>query len=210
MSLTNYTDLKAAIASRLHRTDLTTQIVDYITLAEKRLNRLLKLTDQEIESSLTATVSSRSITLPSDFGTPIALYLTTYLPRLEFEYKLPTEMQVFSSNGPASYWTIDGTVLKTDAPADQAYTYTLRYVSEYDLASTSTNSLLTSYPDVYLYGALIEGAIDIQDDAQAGRYSQRFSQALQEALDDINARRSIASLSTELVRSSRSNIISGV
>ncbi len=210
MALTTYTELKAAIATRLHRTDLTTAIVDYISLAEKRLNSVLYLTEQELEASLTATISSSAMTAPSDFGSPIALYLTTYLPRYEIEYRLPTEMQLYSSNGPAKNWTINGAAIRTDSPADIAYTYTLRYSLEYDIASTATNALLTRYPDTYFYGALIEACIDLRDKDGLAVNTMRYEQAIEECAYNSSKNRSIANLMTEVSMSGRTNIISGV
>ena len=209
MALGTYIQLKAALETRLHRSNLTAQIVDYITLAEKRINRTLRLVAAEVEVAKTATVSSRTMTLPSDFGKPVALYLTTYLPRMELVYKLPAEIQVLSANGPPSYWTIDGANIATDAPANIAYTYSFRYASEYDLATTSTNTLLTKYPDLYFYGALIEAADDLKDIPAFQRYERRYSQALQEALNDSNSTRAIATLSTDIGGTLRQNIISG-
>lgn len=210
MALSNYTELRAAIASRLHRTDLTTQIVDYIAVAEKRLNRTIRLKAQETEATLTATPSSRVLTLPSLFGAPIALYLTTYLPRTALEYRLPEEMQVYSGTGISRYWAIDGADLKTDTPADQAYTYTLRYIADYDISATATNALLTNYPDLYLYGAMIEAATDLVDDALLKRAEYRYVQALQECLNNENASRAIARLTTEVGTSGNGNIITGI
>lgn len=209
MALTTYSELQAAIASRLHRTDLTADIVDFITLAEKSLNHTLGLTSQETEATLTAVVGSRSLTPPSLFGAPVALYLTTYLPRYEIGYQLPSDMQVYSDNGEASAWTIDGSTIKTDRPADIAYTYAFRYVAEFDIASTLTNTLLTSYPDLYLFGALIEAADHIRDDASMGRYQQRYARALQECKDNENSNRSIAKLSTDFGMGQKQNIITG-
>ncbi len=210
MSFGTYAQLKAAIATRLHRTDLTTQIVDYITLAEKTLNRLLQLSSAETETTLTATVGSRSLTMPTDFGTPLALYLTTYTPRQEVIYQTPTEMQVFADNGPCKFWTIDGTAIKVDVPADIAYTYTLRYKAEFDIAVSSTNTLLTKYPDAYFYGALIEAANDSEDDAAAERYGRRFSRAMDEVITDVNKQRQLATLRTDInLRSNRPNILRG-
>jgi hypothetical protein len=209
MAIDNYTDLLSAVAKRLHRTDLTDQIVDYIDIAEKRLNRELNLTSMEIEVTLTATIGSRSLTIPSLFGIPIALYLTTYLPRLELQYRLPEDMQVFPANGPSKEWTIDGTFIKTNSPADREYTYTLRYVAESDLASTATNSLLSKYPELYLYAALIEASADIRDQGLAAIAVGRYREALQECKDDINSNRSIANLTTELSTRSTGNIIRG-
>lgn len=210
MALANYTELQAAIATRLHRSDLTTAIVDYIAIAEKRLNRTLKLLAQESETDLTATIGSRFMALPSLFGSPIALYLTTYLPRIEVEFRLPTEMQVFSDNGPPEFWTLDGLQLATDSPADIAYAYTLRYCAEYNLAATATNALLTNYPDLYLYGALIEAADDIRDDALLARSQQRYAQALQECQNNENDNRSISYLTTEFSSANKQNIIRGI
>lgn len=209
MPFGTYTELKAAIATRLHRSDLTAAIVDYVALAEKRLNRDVQLVAQETETTLTAVVGSRNLTIPSLFGAPLGLYLTTYLPRAEIHYRLPTQMQVFSENGPASYWTVDGTVIKTDAPADIAYTYALRYRAEYNLAATDTNALLTNYPDLYFNAALIEAAADLQNDAMLQRYQLRYAQSLQECKTSENDSRSIAPLTTEVAAQGRSYIISG-
>lgn len=209
MALTTYSELQAAIAARLVRTDLTSLIVDFIALAEKSLNHTLGLSAQETETTLTAVVGSRSLTTPSLFGAPVALYLTTYLPRYEIGYQLPTDMQVYSDNGQASAWTIDGSTIKTDRPADIAYTYALRYVAEFDIAATTTNTLLTNYPDLYLFGALIEAADHIRDDAAMARYQVRYARALQECQNNENQNRSIARLSTDFGSKQKHNIITG-
>lgn len=209
MALTTYSELQTAIATRLVRTDLTSQIVDFITLAEKSLNHTLGLTAQETETSITAVVGSRSLTTPSLLGAPVALYLTTYLPRYKIEYQLPDDMQVYSDNGQASAWTIDGSTIKTDRPADIAYTYTFRYVAEFDIASTLTNSLLTNYPDLYFYGALMEAADYIRDEAALARYQARYARALQECQNSENANRAIAKLSTDFGSKQKQNIITG-
>ena len=209
MGLANYTELQAAIATRLHRSDLTTQIVDYVTIAEKRINRLLMTTDSETEATLTATIGSRAMTPPSGFGSPIALYCTTYLPRLELPFRLPEEITVLSDNGAASYWTVDGAEIKTDAPADIAYTYTLRYSAAFDIAVSSTNTVLTKYPELYLYGALVEAGLDLGDTGLVSNSTGRFDMAMREALDDVNKVRRLANLTTELCNRSDSNIFNG-
>jgi hypothetical protein len=67
MAFTNYTDLKASVADYLARTDLTTQIPDFITLAENRLRRDLRLR-QMIKVVTTATAAGDStVALPNDF-----------------------------------------------------------------------------------------------------------------------------------------------
>ena len=55
MAITNYTELKTAVANHLARTDLTTNIPDFITLAEARLSRELETREQEKRATATMT-----------------------------------------------------------------------------------------------------------------------------------------------------------
>ena len=55
MSLSTYSDLQTSIANYLARSDLTSQIPDFITFAENRLRRELRIR-QMLKSVTTATV----------------------------------------------------------------------------------------------------------------------------------------------------------
>ena len=211
MSITTNAELLAALdgaSGYLHRTDLTAKIPDFIRLAESRINRKLKLLLQETESTLTATIGSRLMAVPTRFGTPIALWLTTYLPRTEMVYVDPALLPVTSSNSGSDYYTVDGAYIATENPADIAYTYTLRYLTKFDIASTSTNTVLTNYPDVYLYGALVESVSLTRDFESLGAWQQKFDLAIKEAQTETTATRGKATLRTEFA-GQRSNIIRG-
>ena len=211
MSITTNAELIAALdgaSGYLHRTDLTAKIPDFIRLAESRINRKLKLLLQETESTLTATIGSRLMAVPTRFGTPIALWLTTYLPRTEMVYVDPALLPVTSSNSGSDYYTVDGAYIATENPADIAYTYTLRYLTKFDIASTSTNTVLTNYPDVYLYGALVESVSLTRDFESLGAWQQKFDLAIKEAQTETTATRGKATLRTEFA-GQRSNIIRG-
>ena len=61
-----------------------------------------------------------------------------------------------------------------DAPSSG--TATLRYYSKLATPAGSTiNDILASYPDVYLYGCLVEAAIFTQGEAEAQRYLQLYN-----------------------------------
>ena len=61
-----------------------------------------------------------------------------------------------------------------DAPPSG--TATLRYYRKLATPAGSTvNDILTDYPDVYLYGCLVEAAIFTQDEAEAQRYLQLYN-----------------------------------
>lgn len=211
MAITTYTELVAALDGQsgyLHRSDLTAKIPDFIRLAESKINRKLRLLLQELETTLTATIGSRLMAVPTRFGTPIALWCTTYLPREELIYINPERLEVTDSNSASDYYTVDGGNIATENPADIAYTYTLRYLTTFDLASTSTNTVLTDYPDVYIYGALAESVSLTQDFESLALWQGRFDQAIKEAISDTNATKSKAMLRTEFA-GSRPNIIRG-
>ena len=65
MALTTYAELKAAIASWLPRSDLTTPIPDFIYLAEKDIEQRLRLNDgASVAGTLTA--AQDYLDLPAD------------------------------------------------------------------------------------------------------------------------------------------------
>jgi len=209
MAITNYTELQAAVAAWHHRD--VTQIPDFIKLAEVRINNILASRLAETDASLTATVSSRYIALPADFGSVYQLWLTTYEPRREILYILPEDLTVFDdSDGRPYFYTIDGSNIAFDRAADIAYTYTLRYKARYSIATTSTNDILTTYPDIYLFGSLVEACLFARDDPSI--FEQRFQSAIDNAQLSESSNKKLARIRSDnaLMSSSRMlNILSG-
>ena len=184
MAISTYNELKTAIGSWLHRSDLTAQYANFIILAESRLTRQLQPRESEVETSLTATPASRYIALPSGFKRPVALWLTDSTPRLLLTKRRPEEIEYAGSTGLPLCWAIDGANIALDVLAQSAFTLTLRYQAAFALSdTTTTNYVLTQYPDVYLFGALAEGARYIKDTNAIGLYETMFARALKEAAD---------------------------
>lgn len=206
--ITNYSTLQTAIATWLHRSDLTAVIPDFIALAESRINRLLTARGTETDTSITATAGSAYIDLPADFGSPIALWLETFTPRKQLIFKTPVELGFVSVSGYPNYWAVKGSQIQLDRLASEAFALTLRYVQNLNLATTDTNYVLSNYPDIYLYGALLESAGFIRDDSRIPIWQQKFEQALAEAQSNENSVKK-AALITEPANSSRFNILEG-
>ncbi len=208
MAITNYTELQAAVASWHHRD--VTQIPDFIALAEVRINNLFESRLAEIDTTLTATIASRYIALPSGFKSAYGLWLTTYLPRDEIQYRLPEVLNVDeNSSGQPDYYTIDGANIAFNRKADIAYTYTFRYKSKFDIASTTTNDVLTTYPDVYLFASLVEACLFSRDDPTI--FEQRFQSAIENAQisESKNKRHATVISEASLIGSGRQNILNG-
>lgn len=210
MSITTYNELKTAVASWLHRTDLTSQIPDFIALGEARINRAFSSRFNETDTTLTASVGVRTIALPNDFKRAYGLWMTTYNPRQEIYYRPPTELPVTTSIGTPQYYTIDSSNVAFECPCTLAYTFTLRYKPGFNIAS-AVNSLLTNHPGVYLFASLCEAAIYLRDDARLAQWEMKYQIEMKEAKDFEAENKSLATLYCEsaLVGAGSSNIIDG-
>jgi hypothetical protein len=182
MSYTSYSDLKTAIAGYLARSDLTTQIPDFIRLSELRLRRDLRIR-QMLKSVTTATVAADStVELPSDFLEVRDLVIIGNPPQ-PLNYSSPS---AFTRN--ARSWEsgkpLDYTVLANDfqlAPVpDAVYTVKMLYFAAPTFLSDSntSNVFLANTPDVLLYGALLEAEPYLMNDARINTWGSMFDRAL--------------------------------
>ena len=143
MTITTYAELQAAAANWLVRADLTQRIPEFITLAEARLNRVLRARLAETEAMLTATVGSRTIPLPAGFAEPLALWIVSAGARTPLRFIEPRLLAASSLQGRPCSWSIDGANLAFDRPCDQAYGLVLRMLAKFALSvSAPTNGLL--------------------------------------------------------------------
>ncbi len=199
MAIATYTQLQTAVGNWLHRADLSSQIPDFISLAESRLNRRLNLRIMEVNASLTATPGSRSITLPTDMVSPIALWLETWQPRQKLQNMLPEAMQIDAvTPGVPVAWAIENAQIAFQRPADQAYALTFRYRRKLALSDAApTNDLLSQYPDAYLYATLLEAAPYLRDNPNVALWQDRLDRAVNEINSNDAETRALAPLVTE-------------
>lgn len=166
MAITNYAELQASVASWLNRTDLSTQVVDFITLGEERLNRDLRTRQAEIDQAMTGVVGSRFIALPATYSEGLNLWVDLGNGRFPVSRFIdPALLETSDTAGRPYQWTIDGANLAFERPCDQTYAFTLRMLSKFALsAAAPTNTLLSQYPSAYLYAALCEAGPFLRDD----------------------------------------------
>ena len=187
MALANYTDLKAAVATALSRTDKTAEIVDWVTLAEKRLNRNLRLLQMETTASLTLSADATTIALPTGFLELIDLYYDsdfwqpTQHTRVDVDF-----LGEADSKARPNHFTISDTLV-FDRPADQAYAMTMVYYKAWDLASDTTNWLMTNAPDAYLYSTLIASCPTTRNWSNAAQWADYLKASLKD-LNTLDAR----------------------
>lgn len=180
MALTTKAGLKTAMQEYATRSDASDSVMDdFITLFEARANIDLKVRGTEVDTTLTGTIDQRTLTLPSDFMEPVALWLTTFgveddplAPIIAGNYPL----KHFS--GVPEAWMINGSNIDLDKLCDQSHTFRFRYrMKGLDLNNTSPNYVLTNYPNVYLWGCLVEFSRWAKAWEQAAFYETMYQQA---------------------------------
>src|SRR4051812_15605289 len=75
MAITSYTELQAAVANWLDRSDMAARIPEFVALAEAQMNRLLRSRGATVRSR--ATIGTEFSALPADFAQAISLRIET-------------------------------------------------------------------------------------------------------------------------------------
>jgi len=211
MAISNYSELKTAIAAWMARSDLTSNLDDFIDLCEARVSyggqapyesepiRILG-TEQANES---LTISSQTTALPTGFLEARSFYLdnSTNDPLDYFSPDRFWEANAANDTGTPEIYTIQGTNIVVAPSPDVTYTGKLSYFKKMDALSDSatTNWLITNYPNVYLYGSLFEGALYVKDYNEADRWFALYKSAIDGLVDqDKTSRHSGSTLSVKV------------
>lgn len=184
MAITNYSELKTSIANFLARDDLTTQIPDFISLAESRMSREMNARSQEKRATATLVSGDAFVSLPTDLRSIRLVKLNTS-PKEVLEYYTPAKLdELYPSNaqGKPRAYTIIGGEIKFAPEPDSSYVAEIVYQEGVpDLSdSNSTNEILTRHPDAYLYGSLAAASVYLMDDQKTTVYEQLFTRAIDE------------------------------
>jgi len=174
MALTTYAGLKASVASWLNRTDLTTQIVDFIALAEADIGRDVNV--RAMETLTTGTLTGETLAHPTRFSEARRLTLAGK----NYSFKIPSDYtDAVARSSTDTIYTIIGSdfyILNGKSGDAYALTYSAAFASL--SADADTNWLLTNAPDVYLFGALRYGAIFMNDSEALTRYLAMYLAAV--------------------------------
>jgi len=181
MALSTYTELKASVADWLVRADLTSAIPDFISLAEAQIERKLRTRQMLVRSD--ASIDTEYSAVPSDFLDTKSFKLNTNpVTPMRFETIESLDQLAAKTNaaGKPAYFSIVGNQIRVVPTPDTTYTAELTYYAKLSKLSSSnaTNWLLTSSPDIYLYGALLQAAPYLQDDARIAVWSALYQSGL--------------------------------
>ena len=161
MALNSYSALKTSVANWLNRSDLTTEIEDFVVLAEKDFNSKLRIRKMIAQTSVT--INAETVALPTGFLQIRDFFITQGGTKHSLTYITPTQMDQIkgsSTSAMPEVYTILGDNFRFAPIPSSSFSGTLNFYKEFDTLSDSntSNFILTSHPAIYLYGSLYHAA----------------------------------------------------
>lgn len=183
MAITTYSELKAAIVNWSHRDDVIALVDDFIDLCEAEIWNDLRI--RQMEGRSTATVSSRYLALPTDYVDIRRLRLISGSLSYDLDPRPPTSLDIDSSSGIPSSYSVTSQIEFNRTP-NGSFTAELQYWKKLTAldGTNTTNAVLTSYPQLYLYGSLYHLFTWTEQDDKAANYKLLFDTLVQ----DVNTK----------------------
>jgi hypothetical protein len=183
MPFSNFTELQDSIRAYLVQSDIEDKVQDFIKLTESRFNREVRCREMvnidtgslygaqafDLPSGFIEAVEGWRVTLPFPGG------VTQYVPPARFftlgSSNVSGVPRIHTMVGNQVYFAPD----PTDAEEDQ-FPYVLDYYARIQPLTTtnSSNWMLEKYPDLYLYGSLLEAEPFIVNDARMATWEKLY------------------------------------
>ena len=185
MAISNYTELKTAVANWLDRSDLTDRIPEFIALAEARFNRVLRLRSMEVKYTADTVAGQRNLALPASY-IQMRKFQVNSSPLTTLSYVTPEiydRVWGGSTSGTPKFYTILANEVSFGPIPGSVMEVEMLFYKKFDnlSVSTTTNWLITNAPDIYLYGSMLEAEPFIMNDERVPLWAQ----ALQQGISDL-------------------------
>jgi hypothetical protein len=178
MALANYSDLTTAIANWTARTDLTSRLPEFVSLAESDFNRELRHPSMVVTNTAFP-FSAEYVSVPSGMLELRDFYVNTS-PRASLVFLSPDQQtDFFTSTGVPKYYSIIGNQFRFAPIPNGSFTGTLVYFQSIPgLQANTTNWLMTAHPNLYLFACLYQAALFLQDAEKASTWGGLYQAEL--------------------------------
>jgi hypothetical protein len=180
MALTNYAELQTAVAAFLNRDDLTAIIPTFIDLAEAQIQREARSWRMETRTAIT--LDAQYVDLPSDWVETIRLAsLSTGYRDLRLVSSAEMERmraEASDATGTPQYYCLTGGQIEIYPTPDTSYTGEIVYIQRIPTIVSNANWVITYEPDLYLYGALLQSAPYLVEDARIAVWGSLYNAAM--------------------------------
>jgi hypothetical protein len=190
MAISNYSELQTAVANWLDRDDLSARIPEFISLAEARFNRLLRLRSMESKQTASTVGGQRNYNLPASYIQMRNFQLNTS-PITTLSYVTPEiydRLWGGSTGGIPKFYTIVADEISLGPIPGSVITMEMLFYKRFDnlSASTTTNWLLTYAPDIYLYASMLEAEPFIMNDERVPLWATALERAITDMQEQDN------------------------
>ena len=182
MSISNYSELKQAVANWLERDDLTNRIPEFIELAEYDAAAKLRVREMEAQDTTINTVAGTEFyDLPARYLETRSVHLDRN-PLRTLKYVSPEQYKKdysSTSNGEPKVFTIIGTQIGFRPVPDSADNVQLDPLN----TGSETNWYTDNAPQILLYGALYHASIYLVDNERVAAFKAIFEQMIDQFND---------------------------
>ena len=170
MAISNFGELKVAVANWLTRSELTPRIPEFIALGEGRLFTQLRCREMEATANISTTAAQRADPLPTRYVQARSLIVAA-ATNVRLEYRSPAEFWSTYADiptaTPAYYTKEQDNFLWAPVPNATVTITVAHYARPAAFADDSdTNAIIARWPNLYLYTALLEAAPFLGNDAR--------------------------------------------
>jgi hypothetical protein len=180
-AFTSYDNLKTNIADYLARGDLNDKIPMFVALAEKRLNRDLRLR-QTLQQSTYTLDSGFQVPTPTDFLEMKDIHIDAN-PIVNLNFKTVSQFyrldNVSGSGNPINYTLVSNNFVLAPRPTGSSVINMTYYKIPKVLSDTNaSNEYLDVCPDLLLYASLVESAPFLMNDERLTTWEALYTRGL--------------------------------
>lgn len=187
----NFDEIKEVTLGYADREDqeVISKIPVFIKLVEARLNRRLKISPMS-RRSVTITVSDQEYySLPPDFAGLRDIEIRDNqdsVKRRTMTYVSPEMSNKLSGDAQSIYYTIVANQLQIIPRQDPGMIIEVIYYKKITplTSTTKTNEISEQFPDLYVYGILVEINSFIKDKLAADAWDSKFQSVIEEVITD--------------------------
>lgn len=182
MAISTYAELQDQVSVWLNKPDVDQTVPTLIALTEADINRRLR--HWKMQKRSVAEISDQYSAVPGDWLETSRFYTTDgYTQPLDLISQaelIDRKARAGNVSGRPQFYAVTGGQFEFYPVPDATYNAELVYFASLDALSDSNTSnwLLASAPDVYLYGALVHSAPFLGDDARLAVWSGLYQAAL--------------------------------
>jgi hypothetical protein len=184
MPFSNYGELKDELSKALFHQRFVERYDSFTAMFEADANSRLRVWPQEASTNLTTT--NGQTYLPEDYLLWRTVKDTTRPTYPELDYVHPAYLPPSTSHGVPAVFTIEGNQFITRPINDAAGVWEFHYYRKLPSlltgGDTATSWLLTSYPNVYLFGLMTEAAAFGRNQEMAQLYKARRDEVFAEII----------------------------